>query len=258
MSGSSSRAPDDTRISTTAALAALGGHGLVILGVLLLGARTRTVADTPSVVSVTLVSGAPGGGGAVPSAPPPAPASTSTSTSALASTTAPPSTLAGEGLDRLFAPPPAARAASPASSTPPMMDAQAADDGVFGAAAIRPGESGYSQVGQGLGPDEGADGIDLYAAASLPNVGPRPTSPPIGDLWKKVSPCWRSASQRKATLMVEIGEDGRLAGSPRAIRKISAPIDPQLLLAERAAARALQACAPYEGLSGRTWRVAFP
>jgi hypothetical protein len=58
--------------------------------------------------------------------------------------------------------------------------------------------------------------------------------------------------------MVEIGDDGRLSGSPRAVRKISAPADPQLLLAERAGARALQACAPYGGLGGRAWRVTFP
>ncbi|KQZ22893.1 hypothetical protein ASD47_24255 [Caulobacter sp. Root1472] len=73
-----------------------------------------------------------------------------------------------------------------------------------------------------------------------------------------MAPCWRAAAPRKAVLMVEIGSDGGLATPPQAVRKISAPADPQTLLAERAAVRALQACAPYAGLAARRWRVAFP
>jgi len=117
---------------------------------------------------------------------------------------------------------------------------------------------GSSQADQGLGQGEGAEGVDLYAAASLPNVGQRPASPPAGDLWNRVAPCWRAAAPRKAILMVEIGRDGGLAAPPQAVRKVSAPADPQTLLAERAAVRALQACAPYAGLTARRWRVVFP
>ncbi|WP_165189885.1 hypothetical protein [Caulobacter soli] len=109
-----------------------------------------------------------------------------------------------------------------------------------------------------MGQGESAEGVDLYAAASLPNVGARPASPPAGDLWKKVAPCWRPAAARKATLLIELGPDGHLVGLPKAVRKISAPADPQLLLAERAGVRAVQACAPYEDLADRAWRVTFP
>jgi hypothetical protein len=163
----------------------------------------------------------------------------------------------GERLDQLIAPDVASNSSasepSPATANRPTRPLSAST-----LAVSNSGASGSSQADQGLGQGEGAEGIDLYAAASLPNVGTRPASPPTGDLWKKVAPCWRSAASRKAILMVEIGADGSLAAMPRAVRKISAPADPQLLLAERAGARALQACAPYSGLSGRTWRVVFP
>lgn len=244
MSGSSPYAPDEARISAVAALAALGGHAAIIVAALALSARPQTTVVVQNVVGVTLVSGASGGG---PAAPPTA--SNAAATSPAVAPPAPaPDALAGERLDHLIAPD------SPPRPPPPA----AGFDRPSAAAANGSGASGSSQADQGLGQGEGAEGIDLYAAASLPNVGARPISPPTGDLWKKVAPCWRSAAPRKATLMVEIAPDGSLTGQPRAIRKISAPIDPQLLLAERAGARALQACAPYGDLGGRTWRVAFP
>lgn len=256
MPGFSSRSPDQDGVSATAALAALGGHALIILAVLLLSGRTQTVVVSPGVVGVTLVSDAPGGAAAAPTA---TPAAASAPLQAAPRTPSP--DLAGERLDHLLAADAAeSPSAPPLLPPPPMRGGRPApgDSSSEAGLADQTGASGSSQAAQGLGQGEGAEGIDLYAAASLPNVGSRPASPPAGDLWKKVAPCWRSASPRRATLMVEIGDDGRLAGSPRAVRKISAPVDPQLLLAERAAARALQACAPYEGLSGRTWRVAFP
>jgi len=256
MSGISFRPPDEDGVSATAALAALGGHALIILAVLLLGGRTQTVVASSGVVGVTLVSGAPGGAATAPTA---APAAASAAPKAPSRTPGP--DLAGERLDHLLAPDVAeSPSTSPRLPLSPMRGDRPASGGSSGkaGAAAQAEASGSSQANQGLGQGEGAEGIDLYAAASLSNVGSRPASPPAGDLWRKVAPCWRSASSRKAILMVEIGDDGRLTGSPRAVRKISAPADPQLLLAERAAARALQACAPYEGLSGGTWRVAFP
>jgi hypothetical protein len=250
MSGSSPHAPDEARISAVAALAALGGHAVIIVAALTLSARPQTTVVAPNVVGVTLVSGAPGGG---PAAPPTA--SNAAATSPAVAPPAPvPDTLAGERLDRLIAP----DATTPAPASTTVTPLAAAPNRSTAKAASGSGASGSSQADQGLGQGEGAEGIDLYAAASLPNVGARPASPPTGDLWKKVAPCWRSAAPRKATLMVEIAPDGGLIGQPRAIRKISAPTDPQLLLAERAGARALQACAPYSGLGGRTWRVVFP
>lgn len=256
MSGFSSRSPDVDGVSATAALAALGGHALIILAVLLLSGRTQTVVVSSGVVGVTLVSDAPGGAATAPTA---APAGAPAAPQAPSRTPGP--DLAGERLDHLLAPDAAeSPSTSPRLPPSPMRGGRPASGGSSGPAGVaaQAETSGSSQANQGLGQGEGAEGIDLYAAASLPDVGSRPASPPAGDLWKKVAPCWRSASPRRATLMVEIGEGGRLTGSPKAVRKISGPADPQLLLAERAAARALQACAPYEGLSGRTWRVAFP
>jgi hypothetical protein len=256
MSGFRSRTPDEDGVSATAALAALGGHAMIILAVMLLGGRTQTVAVTSGVVGVTLVSDAPGEASTASTA---APAAASATPKAAPRTSS--LDLAGERLDHLLSPDAAeSPSASPPLSPPLGQGGHPAPSNLSGAkgAAGQTGTSGSSQASQGLGQGEGAEGIDLYAAASLPDVGPRPASPPAGDLWKKVAPCWRSASPRKATLMVEIGDDGRLTVSPKAVRKISAPADPQLLLAERAAARALQACAPYEGLGGRTWRVSFP
>jgi hypothetical protein len=257
MSGSSSRAPDDARISASAALAALGGHAVVILGALLLGARGQTVVATPGVVGVTLVGGAPGGGAAASPAPPAA----ASAAPGPAPRTPTPDASSGERLDRLIAPDaaaPASPSSAPASPPPPTTTTTGRPSANTTVAAGGSGAAGSSRVDQGLGQGEGAEGVDLYAAASLPDVGARPASPPSGDLWKKVAPCWRAAAPRPATLLVEIAADGRLAAVPRAVRKMSSPADPQLLLAERAAARALQACAPYEGLGGRTWRVGFP
>lgn len=153
-------------------------------------------------------------------------------------------------------PPPAADAPRESldSLFGPTRDVSAAE----GASPSTPSPSGSSRVDQGLDQGEGAEGIDLYAAASLPAVGQRSASPPAGDLWNQVAPCWRRAAPRKAILMVEIDSDGGLAAPPQAVRKASAPVDPQTLLAERAAVRALQACAPYAGLGARKWRVAFP
>ncbi|WP_035034940.1 hypothetical protein [Caulobacter sp. AP07] len=149
--------------------------------------------------------------------------------------------LSGDGLDSLTTP---TSSSSPSASPSP--------------AAATSARRGSSRAGRGLGKGEGVEGIDLYAAASLPNVGIRPAAPSSGDLWQRVAPCWRSASPRQATLMVEIRADGGLAASPQAVRRGAAPVDPQTLLAERAAARALLACAPYAGLEARQWRVEFP
>ena len=260
MSGFSSRAPDEDRVSATAALAALGGHALILLAVLLVGAPTQTVVVASGVVGVTLVSDAPGAAATSPTVSPAA----ASAAPGLPRRSPAADALAGESLDRLFTPEAATPSSTSAASPPPPRAARPPPGGASGSSGA-PGSSGAtsvaagsSQADQGLGQGEGAEGVDLYAAASLPNVGQRPASPPAGDLWNRVAPCWRAAAPRKAILMVEIGSDGGLAAPPQAVRKISAPADPQTLLAERAAVRALQACAPYAGLGARRWRVAFP
>jgi hypothetical protein len=248
MQGSSSPDPDDSRISGVAALAALGGHALLLLAALFLVGHAPPVEIAPTVVGVTLVGGS--AGGQTSSAP-------ASHNPAIAASSASPSQapqregiLSGESLDGL---------AAPALAVPaPTSTAARASASPATATAAVPARSGSSNAGQGLGKGEGVEGIDLYAAASLPSVGTRPASPLSGDLWQRVAPCWRSASPRQATLMVEIRADGGLAGSPQAVRRGSAPTDPQTLLAERAAARAVQACAPYSGLEARVWRVEFP
>lgn len=243
---------DDARISATAALIALGGHALIIIAVLMLAGRTQDVVASSGVVTVILVSGSPSGAASSPSAER-ARAPTSLRVS---SPDAKPqdAVAAGERLDRLVAPDVAASASTSTTQSPSSTSVSRSPGGSLDAS----GGSGSSQADLGLGQGEGVAGIDLYAAASLPAVGTRPASSPIGDLWEKVAPCWRAASPRKATLIVEIGKGGDLAGSPQAVRRVSALADPQMLLAERAAVRALQACAPYTGLDGRRWRVAFP
>lgn len=244
---------EDGRISTTAALVALGGHAMVILAALLLAGRTQEVMVASGVVGVTLVSGGPGDAAASAEADQAAvPARPS-----LSSPTAPAhdGVAAGERLDRLIAPEGAPSALTSTFSPPnPSASVSRTNGGAPGGVS----GAGSSQPDRGLGQGEGAEGIDLYAAASLPTVGSRPAAPAAGDLWTQVAPCWRAAAARKAILMVEISPDGGLTGSPQAVRKASAPADPQTLLAERAAARALQACAPYVGLGGRRWRVVFP
>jgi hypothetical protein len=245
MPGPSNPANDDSRISGVAAITALGGHAAVILALLLLAGRAPEVVITPNVVGVTLVSGQPGGSSKSASEPPtraaPAPAD-----SALAETPREDSDASGDRLDSLTA----TSVEAPVASV--------------GGGASRPaatsasGASGSSRADQGLGQGEAAEGVDLYAAASLPSVGTRPAPPPSGDLWQRVAPCWRSAAPREATLRIEIRGDGGLAATPQAIRRGGTPADAQTSLAERAAVRAVQACAPYAGLGGGPWRVVFP
>jgi hypothetical protein len=241
MQGSSAPAPDDAWISGAAALAALGGHAAILLAVLLWASRAPPVVIAPTVVGVTLVSGsADGGTSSTPAGPAQPTASPDTPTP---QTSSQERMLSGDGLDSLTAPSPSSSTSASASPSP---------------ATATSARQGSSRAGQGLGKGEGAEGIDLYAAASLPSVGVRPNAPPSGDLWQRVAPCWRPASPRQATLIIEIRSDGGLAASPRAVRRGATPADPQTLLAERAAARALQACAPYAGLEARQWRVEFP
>jgi hypothetical protein len=241
MPGSSAPAPDDARISGVAALAALGGHAAILLAALLWASRAPPVVVAPTVVGVTLVSGSTGGQAA---STPAGPVQAAGPPNAFTAQPSPQDRmLSGDGLDSLTAPTPSFSPSTPASASPAMT------------ASTR---QGSSRAGQGLGKDEGVEGIDLYAAASLPSVGTRPAAPSSGDLWQRVAPCWRPAASRRATLMVEIRTDGGLAASPQAVRRGAAPADPQTLLAERAAARALEACAPYAGLEARQWRVEFP
>ena len=229
---------------------ALGGHAAVIFAALLFVGRAPVVPVTQGVVSVTLV----GGPGAAASSVSSGPARQSVSSSD--PLPAPGSTLdigpAGDRLDQLLAPsaPARAEATVPADAATHGAPASSASG-----ASARPGSS---RADRGLSLGEGAEGVDLYAAASLPSVGRRPDIAPSGDLWQRVAPCWRSAAPRAVTLMVSVSADGGLSNAPQAVRRRDAGVDPQRLLAERAAARALQACAPYPGLGGKEWRVEFP
>jgi hypothetical protein len=240
---------DDARISGAAAMIALGGHAAVVLAALMLAGRSPKITVTPNVVAVTLVSGEPGAAapGLRRSTPP---AQGSSPPNAPPSDTISP----GERLDRLteaFTPP---SAASPTASA----NAGGTHSALSPVTSGYRGRSGSSRADQGLGQGEGVVGVDLYAAASLPDVGSRPATPPPGDLWRKVSPCWRPAASRPTTLIVALQPDGSLSSAPQSVRRLGAPVDAQTLLAERAATRALQACAPYAGLSARQWRVEFP
>lgn len=235
---------DNGRISALAAGLTIGGHAAVLFAALLLGGRGAEQLAARTVVGVTLVSGGtPGPGDATgaaasparPSRPTfPAPAGADTET-------------AGERLDRLTAP----------STAKPTIERSATNDTPTPASSRTVGGTGSSRAGQGLEPGEGAAGVDLYAGASLPDVGQR-TAGPVGDLWRQVSACWRPAAPRRVALLVALTADGRLTDAPQAVRRNGAAADPEILLAERAAVRALQACAPYPGLGGRQWRVEFP
>lgn len=227
-----------------AAVASFGGHVAIVLIAGLLAARPAEVAISPAAVSVTLVAGSkPNQTGADG----PARLADFLAKSAAAETTPRPSPPSSphprESLDSLFGPSAASSASRDAAAAPASISP-----------AARPGSS---RPDHGLGPDEGAQGVDLYAAASLPSVGTRPAAP-TGDLWRRVAPCWRPAAPRRATLLVSLLADGALAVAPQAIRHRDVPADAQALLAERAAVRAVQACAPYAGLGERQWRVEFP
>ena len=249
-SDQASRASDDTRISAIAATIALGGHAAVLLVALLLVGRAPAVPVMPGVVGVTLVSGQAGApaafGSDKPARQPASPSDPLTAPAAPSDTGS-----AGDRLDQLLAP-------SHAEARAPANAAAAAGGSPALSGSGASGRSGSSRADRGLGPGEGAEGVDLYAAASLPGVGRRPDAPPSGDLWRRVAPCWRSAAARAVTVLVSISADGGLSGTPQAVRRRDAVVDPQRLLAERAAVRALQACAPYADLGGKQWRVEFP
>ena len=240
-----SRGSDDAQVSAIATAIALGGHAAVILAALLLVGRTPPVAVAPGVVGVTLVTGQPGSAAAEK----PAHQSASSSDWLAAPASSSNTGSSGDRLDQLLAP-----SASPRAEA--SISASAAPRG--SPALSAPGASGSSRADQGLGDGEGAEGVDLYAAASLPSVGRRPDPPLSGDLWQRVAPCWRSAAPRAVTMLVSVSADGGLSAAPQAVRRRDVLVDPQRLLAERAAVRALQACAPYAGLGGRQWRVEFP
>lgn len=240
------RAADDDRISAVAALTALGGHALAMAAALWLAGHARQTPLPQGAVSVTLVTASGGGQSPTPrhSVTPPSNANAASR----AQIPAP----SGERLDQLMA------LASP--DAPPQAPSSAASSKAStpSGSPAGPSTAGSSLANQGLGAEEGAEGVDLYAGASLPQVGARPAASAGSDLWSRVAPCWRAASPRAVILLVELRGDGRLAAPPTAVRKAAKPADPPTLLAERAAFRALQACAPYEGLGERRWRVSFP
>ncbi len=232
---------DDSRISSLAAITALGGHAAILLVLLLLAGRAPEMLITPTVVGVTLVNAQSSEPAKSASNAPPSPALPE---SALPEAPRDAADSSGDRLDSLTATPALAALDAGGASRPTAASAVSA-------------ASGSSRADPGLGQGEAAEGVDLYAAASLPSVGTRPATP-SGDLWQRVAPCWRPAAPREATLSIEIRGDGGLVATPQAIRQRGAPADALALLAERAALRAVQACAPYAGLGGGSWRVVFP
>lgn len=186
------------------------------------------------------------------------------------------------------APPPSPPAATATGYPPPPADAQSSAsrlDRLFGATATSPSlpatrsrldslfgrqpsprsaskadaratakSAGAARPMTGLEPGESLGGVDLYATASLPPVGPRPNNP-SGDLWGRIRPCWRPTVRTAAELVVEIGPRGELIGELTAIHRQGAGTAG--FIAERSAVRAAQACAPYTGVSPGKWRVSF-
>ncbi|MGR4866926.1 hypothetical protein, partial [Caulobacter sp. LARHSG274] len=179
---------DDSRISGLAAITALGGHAAIILALLLLAGRAPEMLITPTVVGVTLVNSQPGEPAKSAANGPPSPAPTE---AALSEARREPVDASGDRLDSLTAIPDSL-AARPALAA---ADAGGASRPTTASAASA--ASGSSRADQGLGQGEAAEGVDLYAAASLPSVGARPAAP-SGDLWQRVAPCWRSAAPREA------------------------------------------------------------
>jgi hypothetical protein len=232
--------PDDTRLSASAALLALLGHAA--LAALLLARWPETSSDlTATSVQVTLVQGGQAGGGgdaAAPSQPferlhgparqAPSPASSVDET--------------GKRLDELLQ----------SRSTP---ERQTSRTEASAASAAAPSASGAGGGSPGLKAGEGLAGIDVFGGAALPVVGQRPAAP-SGDLWKRVAPCWRSPGKLQVSLMVELGADGNVIRL-QTIRRTGQPVDGQRLAAERSAARAIEACAPYAGLNAARERLEF-
>jgi len=248
MSARPTRTPNANWISTTAALVALAGHALVLLVALLFQARANEMIVNQGVVSVTLVGSAGAAGGST------ATASTAPTPGTNLEAVRTSSDLSGERLDQLLS---SRTAPAPSSTSLPSRPSPTTASAPSTGGPNAPSSMGSSSADGGLGAGEGAAGVDLYAAAALPDVGTRPASPSGSDLWSRVAPCWREASSRTATLLVDLRADGRLNAPPMAVRRAGGPADPQTLLAERAAVRAVQACAPYEGLKGKKWRVVF-
>jgi len=228
--------PDDTRLSAGAALLALLGHA--VLAALLL---MRWPAETPSDLSaqsvqVTLVQGGQAGQkgeAATPSRP-----FERLHTPAQQTPSPSPSTEGtGRRLDELLQ----------SRSTPARQTARS--EAVAPAAGEGRGGSSGLKAGEGLA------GIDVFGGAALPVVGQRPAAP-SGDLWKRVAPCWRPPGKLQVSLMVELGAGGAIIRL-QTIRREGQAVDGQRLAAERSAARAIEACAPYAGLSAGRERLEF-
>jgi len=228
-------ASDDVRFSALAAALALVGH-VVLAGLLLWRWNETSVDLKASSVQVTLVAA---GGEAESAVPPsrtpfrsPASAATPAASSDLGET--------GRRLDDLLGHASAAeRAPSPAPSSTPASNVQPS----------------VANGAPGLKAGEGLAGIDVFAGAALPIVGTRPASP-SGRFWNQVEACWRSPGRLSVVLLVELDVRGGVSRL-QAIRPQGQVIDGSRLAAERSAARAIEACAPYIGLSAGRERLEF-
>lgn len=229
-------ASDDVRFSALAAALALVGH-VALAGLLLWRWNEASVDLKASSVQVTLVAAAGGEAeSAAPSSRPPfrspASAAAPAASSDLGET--------GRRLDDLLGHASAAeRAPSPAPSSAPASNAQSS--GANGAPGLKAGE--------------GLAGIDVFAGAALPIVGTRPANP-SGRFWNQVEACWRSPGRLSVVLLVELDVRGGVSRL-QAIRPQGQVIDGSRLAAERSAARAIEACAPYIGLGAGRERLEF-
>lgn len=241
------------RPSNVAFAAAISVHLIGVAAVLLLNQPARRLSGASGSTVVTLVASTSNSAAAAQTEPP-WPTEFAKAEPAHSAPQTPPST--HERLDDLLA-----------ESAAPSPQASSKLDSLLGGhtaplPATEPqtrrsgGSAGAAQPMGPLVPGEALGDVGLYAAASLPPVGPRPREP-SGDLWPRILPCWRPAGASRAELEVVIGPNGELAGTPLAIRRTGS-VNPAAYAAERSAARATEACAPYTGLGGGKWRVKFP
>ena len=81
------------------------------------------------------------------------------------------------------------------------------------------------------------------------------------DLWAKIRPCWRRASDVVVTLDIAVDSQGRLAWAPKPVRTSATPIGARELLAQSLAAEAAVRCAPFGAAAPaageKTFRIVF-
>jgi hypothetical protein len=95
----------------------------------------------------------------------------------------------------------------------------------------------------GGAPGKGARIIDPMSLASMPAALQAEAN--AGPLWPQVSRCWRpTGSNARVSMLIKLEPSGQLADPPIIFRSGGQPT-PDVTAAEKAATRAVWACAPY-------------